>query len=269
VKLVTYRIPYKYGQTFTLKPLYDFHKGAKAHDSRALKEFLSDSDENTYFFGGGDWFDGIITTDKRYIKSSDITSGDDILDQPVDEMEEIIEPIAPRLIGIGMGNHEYTVLKKCGTNLTKRLVKRLKKKGYDTKFLGYSGLIKINFREKAGRGRSLLIHYHHGWGGGSRTEGGSLTKYAKDINYYSADIGLYGHDHKKLTYEIARLDVVGNKIINKPIHIGLCGTFLKTFISGEDTTYSELKGYPPIAVGGIKFEIKPEAYWLKIKGYTD
>lgn len=269
MKVVTYRIQYEYGQTYTLKPIFDIHKGSKAHDRKAFLNFLKDSDERTFFIGGGDWWDAIVVPDKRYQKSSDGTNGDDILDQQLDEMETDIDCIGDRLIGIGIGNHELVALKRYGTNLSKRLCRRLNKKGHDVKYLGYSGIIRLLFRQKNGRGRTVLVHYHHGWGGGSRTEGGALTKYSKDVLHYDCDVGCYGHDHKKLTHEIARLGLVGEKLINKPIHIALCGSFKKTFLKTDDPTWEETKGFPPSAIGGVKFEITPTTDWMKIKGYTD
>jgi hypothetical protein len=269
MKVITYRIPYKYGQEFTLKPLFDLHKGAKAHDRRALKQFLSDSDEDTYFIGGGDMMDSIILGDKRYSKSSDATESDAIIDEQEDELYEDLKPYKNRIVGIGIGNHEEILISRCGTNPIKRLCKRLSDDEHTVHYLSKSGLIKLLFREGAGRGRKVVIRFHHGWGGGSRTEGGSLTKYAKDVKHYECDIGLYGHDHKMMAYQIARLGMVGDKLVNKPIHIGLCGTFLKTFLVGDNITYSDSAGYPPVAVGGIKFTIKPHHEGVKIKGYTE
>ena len=56
----TSRIQYKYGETIKLKPIFDVHGGNKYSDKAALKRFLADSDESTYFFGGGDYLDSII-----------------------------------------------------------------------------------------------------------------------------------------------------------------------------------------------------------------
>ena len=268
MKVIVCRIPYRYGQEITLKPLFDLHKGHTAHDRKALKAYLKDSNEQTYFIGGGDLMDSIVVTDKRYQKSSDGTLTDEIIDEQIDELEKDLGPYSNRIIGLGVGNHEETIIKKCGTNPIKRLCKRLSTEEHKVHYLAKAGLIKLLFNERAGRGRKVVVRYHHGWGAGGRTEGGSLTKYAKDVKYYECDIALYGHDHKKLVYEIARLGIVGDRLINKPIHVGLCGTFLKTFLVGNDVTYSDSGGFPPVAVGGVKFTIKPAREWVKIKGFT-
>ena len=146
MKVVTYRIPYKFGDEITLKPLFDLHKGAKAHDRRALKNFLADSDEKTYFLGGGDMMDSIIVRDKRYQKSSDGTFGDNIIDEQEDELYEDLEPYKNRIIGIGVGNHEEVLINRCNTNPIKRLCKRLSSDDNKVHYLSKSGLIKILFR---------------------------------------------------------------------------------------------------------------------------
>jgi len=258
--ITTYRIPYKYGQSINLKIIADIHLGARACDRKAFKKYLADSDDNTYFLGIGDLYDSIVVPDKRYQKSTDSTEGDDIIDQQVDEGEDFLYPYKDRIIGLGTGNHEDTILVKAGTDMIARTCRRL-----DTNHLGWSGLIKLLFREKDGRGRTVTIRYHHGWGAGSRTEGGSLTKYSKDRKNWDADIFLYGHDHHRLAKELPRLSLVGKKLVAKPQHICLCGTFLRTYLEGKDATYGEKKGFDPVAIGGMDIIIKPTTDWVKIK----
>ena len=47
--------------------------------------------------------------------------------------------------------------------------------------------------------------------------------------------------------------------------ICICGTFLRTYMDSSDATYSEVCGYPPVAVGGITLSIKPNQEWVDIK----
>lgn len=258
--VTTKRILYEYGQTFKLKPISDIHIGAKAFDRNAFKEYLEDSDENTYFLGIGDLYDAIVVNDIRYQKSSDDEDGDDIIDKQVKKGVKFLEPYKDRIIGLGVGNHERTVIKRCGTDMIKRTCEEL-----GVPSLGYSGLFRLIFREKDGRGRTVIIRYHHGWGGGSRTIGADLTKFSRDVAYWDADVFLYGHVHKKQTDEIPRLGLRGEKLYAKPKVICICGTFLRTYMDSSDATYSEVCGYPPVAVGGITLSIKPNQEWVDIK----
>jgi len=260
MKVATFTIPYKYGDTIQIKPLFDIHYGNPLCDVQALKAYLEDSNDKTYFFGGGDMMDSIVTTDRRYAKSSDATGGDAIIDEQVEGLFAILEPYRDKIIGLGRGNHEDTIVKKCGTDPVWRLCAKL-----DVEYLGYSGLIRLRFRENSGRGRTVVIRWHHGWSGGARTPGASITRYSHDLKYWDADVYLYGHDHQRKSDRIPRIGLSGNNIVSKPQLIGVCGTYLKTYSTNEVASYSEIKGYPPIEIGGICLQITPTNNWVKMR----
>lgn len=257
------RINYKYGQEIKLLPIFDIHLGATACDVAALKRDLETVDDNTYIIGGGDWLDSILVSDiKRYRKSGDASGQDvdDNIDQQIEEMYEYVAPYSHKILGLSIGNHEDNITKRCGTNPIKRLCKML-----EVPFLSYSSLLKLSFNEKGSRGRTVVIRTHHGWGGGSRTQGASITKYARDASHWEADIFLYGHDHKKQNDRVPRLGLSGLQLISRPKIMVLCGTYLKTFLIGENPSYSEREGYPPTEIGASLITIKPTNKWVDIK----
>ena len=255
------RIEYQYGDKFRLKVIADVHLGAVACDEKAFKDYLADCNDNTYYLGIGDLYDAIIVTDKRYDKSSDASDGDDIVDFQVNKGVELLEPYKDKILGLGYGNHERTIIRRSGSDMMKRTCRRL-----DVPELGYSGLFKLIFRMKHGAARSVIIRYHHGFGGGSRTQGADLTKFSKDAAHWDADLFLYGHVHRKQDDEIQRLGLRGTKLIAKPKIIVICGTFLKTYLDGSDATYSEVAGYPPTTIGGVNIDITPDTNsWVKIE----
>jgi len=258
--VTTRRIDYKCGQTFKLKPISDIHIGNRAFDKKAFKEYLADSDKKTYFIGIGDLYDAIVVNDIRYQKSIDATGGDDVIDKQIDIGIELLKPYRDRIIGLGVGNHERTVIKRCGTDMIKRTCQKL-----GVPNLGYSGLIRLMFSQNNTRTRTIIVRYHHGWGGGSRTIGADLTKFSRDVAYWDADIFLYGHVHKLQTDEIPRLGLSAEKLYAKPKVICICGTFLKTYLDSTDATYSEVAGYPPTTVGGLTLTIRPNKPWAVIK----
>lgn len=258
----TFRIQYKYGDVIRIKPIADVHLGNSYCDIKAFQKYLDERDEFTYFLSIGDLHDAIITKDmKRYEKHADDSPTGAILDDQKNRMKGFLQPIADekRLIGLGDGNHEQTILKYHGTNLTKRLCDDL-----GVPYLGYSGMIRLLLREKTGRGRKVMIYYHHGHGGGSRTQGADLTKFSKVTAYYDADIYLFGHVHRKQADEIHRLSSSGEKWLAKPRHLAICGTYLRTLSNTTDSTYAEVAGYPPTAIGGVVINIKPVGEWVKI-----
>jgi hypothetical protein len=258
MRVVTYPIEYKYGQTIRLLPLFDWHRGNQYADMAACRKWLAENDsKDTYYVGGGDLADAIIVEDRRYRKSVDNTRGDAIIDRQVDGLFDMLEPYKKRIIGLGDGNHEDTIIGK-GSDITARLCRRL-----NVERLGFSWLVRLVMRENGGRGRQVVVRGHHGWGGGSRTQGADITKYSKDLQYWEADIFLYGHVHRKQSDRVPRIGLVGNKMISKPKLMAICGTFLKTYSESADSTYSERKGYPPVDVGGLVVNIKPTHKWVK------
>lgn len=254
---IEYRIKYKLNQAITIKPLFDSHVGNAYSDVKALKKYLADTPnglKNTYLIGGGDLMDDVIVKDaKRYQKHVDATKSDAVVDEQIDMMEELLLPYKGRIIGLGTGNHEETINKYCATNPTRRLARRL-----DTVSLGIQWMVKLVLTwEGGGRGRTVVIRGHHGWGGGTRTMGGDLTKFEKDMNYWDADLFLYGHVHRRKIDSFDRIGLSGMKFVPKPKHLVVCGTFLKTFSLTDEATYSEMKGYPPVRIGGVDIDITP------------
>ncbi len=147
------RIPYKYGDIIKIKPLFDVHLGNKFCDISAMRKYLKrNDDEQTYIIGGGDILDSIIVTDKRYRKTDDDTTGEDIVDEQIDVMYKELLPYKKRILGLGTGNHEDTISKKCATNPIRRLCKLL-----DVIPLGYDCMVRLNLHDNNARGRSLVI----------------------------------------------------------------------------------------------------------------
>lgn len=255
------RILYVYGDEFTIKPLADAHLGNKYCDVKAIKEYLSETNENTRIIGTGDGVDAIITRDlKRYMKHSDATETDAIIDEQTDGIYQMLFPYKEKIIGLMDGNHEHSILKYHGTSITKRLCDRL-----GCKYLGYSCFVRVVFHEAdGGRVRTVMIYAHHGWGGGSRTQGADLTKFSKHASNIDADIFLYSHVHRRQSDQIARLGAVGKHAVAKPKHIFICGTFLKTLSDTADATYAEIAGYPITSIGNINIKIKPTKSWVDV-----
>jgi len=257
----TYRIPYKYGETIRIKPVSDAHLGNKHCNTKKLKQYLDDDD--AYYMSIGDFMETTAPSNRFYRKSGDATTRDEVVDEQIDMAAEYLERHRGRIIGMGDGNHELRMVKLGITNPTKRLCKIL-----GCNYLGYSWLLRLLFYEEkngkhAGRGRSVIIRGHHGWGGGSRTQGADLTKYSRDVAHWDADIFLYGHVHRLQADRIPRVGMVGDRLYDKPKLIGICGTFLRTYSGSADSTYSEEKGYPPVQIGGLVLNIKPTKQWVK------
>ena len=256
-KILVYPIQYKtMMDIIKIKPIMDLHKGSKGCDLRAFKQFIKDFDDSTYFYTNGDLWDAIYFRDKRFKASGhENTDKDDAIDVEIDEMVELLSPIKDRLICIGHGNHEEQVLKTCGTNMSKRLAKAL-----GVEYLGYSFWFRLYLNQAGARIRNVDIFSTHGFGGGTRTEGGSITKYSKFADRFLCDIMVVGHDHRKqyVRYPVMGIKGVSDvKLIAQPKLVCLGGSWKKAYSTDTSTTWEETKGFTASEIGGIIIEIKP------------
>lgn len=256
-------IPYtKPGEEFTLIPIGDVHTGAAACEKSRFVSLLKKHGraKNTYLIGVGDYADCIVAKDHKRFRPSAIdpemlagnVAQEDWIDLEINwfctQFEVYVD--LDKLLGFGSGNHEDAILKYHSTDPTKRIAQRLK-----TEPLGYTWFYHLNFKRE-GRGyQRLTLYGHHGFGGGTRTEGGSMTRYCRHAERIHADICLYGHDHDCWIKPIVEVDSSKGKVGEVQKLVVDCGTFLKTFSDGDVPTYSEQAGYPPRNLGCPVIEI--------------
>lgn len=262
------RIPYKYGETIKLMPLFDIHYDGMGNkgicDVAKLKADLELVDDNTYIIGGGDWLECIVPGDKRYRKGLDNSESEEIIDEQLNGLYEIFKPYRERILWIGDGNHEDSVIKYSGTNPMKRLAERLSTDQHTILYTGYNCFISLRLNENGARTRTVKVYCHHGWGGGSRTQGADLTKYSKHAANIEADLFLYGHVHRRQQDELPRLTGIGKKFIAKPKRLLICGAYKKTFSNTAVATFAERLGFQPSRIGCMFVNIKPTAEWVEM-----
>lgn len=258
------RVPYRWGQTIDVLPLADIHAGSAYCDGEAFRAHLK-RHKSALKIGVGDFFDAIIASDaKRYIKSGDATKGASILDEQEDMLYEWLKPYRKTILGLGSGNHENEILKRCSTNLMQRLCNRLK-----VPFLGYSWFFKLQLHDHDARVRTVVIKGHHGFGGACRSAGGNRTKFEKEAATWSADILLYGHVHDSDAFYLPRQMVIGDRIVSRRKLVVLPGTYQETYSRTVDPSWAETKAFKPVDVGGPVIHIKPNAnsfdYWADVR----
>src|SRR5210317_2144984 len=108
----------------------DFHIGAFNVDYDWLAADLEEAAEHdSRILIVGDVFDAILPKDaKRYKPEAlhaRIRQTSNVVDEAVDWAEEILKPYANLIDMIGLGNHESSVEKYHGTDMTARLIRRL------------------------------------------------------------------------------------------------------------------------------------------------
>jgi hypothetical protein len=145
----------------------------------------------------------------------------DYLDKLVSTAADFYEPYAKHLIVLGQGNHETAILKRHETNLTERLVERLKKPNPMIQCGGYGGWVRFLFTfSKTGR-TSRLLHYYHGTGGGGPVTRGVIQTNRLAVFNPDADIVLSGHTHDQWVVPIARqrISEAGTPFHDEQVHV--------------------------------------------------
>ena len=245
----------------------DTHDGSRYFARNHFKKFLSSSMDhpNAWLLGIGDHVDALVPADAKRFQISTVEerflaseNPDEILDAQAKDFCQIMKPYQGRLLGLAMGNHEQAIGKRYGFSIHRQICRDL-----ECDDLGYTFLLLLKLTNPGYRHtRSVTIYGTHGFGGGGRTEGGSITKYARAVQYYSADIFLSGHDHDSWVKKVTRIGVNNSgKIQNRDLILANTGSFLKTLSEGATPSWAETRGFPPRNLGGVVLELKPDHHW--------
>lgn len=183
----------------------------------------------------------------------------DYLDALVRTAVDWFEPYGKHLVLLGLGNHETQVCSRIETNLLDRLAYGLRERGAITRAGGYSGWIRLRFTRAGSTINSIVLWYHHGFGGG-----GPVTMGKIDFNRYSsyidADVIVAGHVHYKEAFPVVHAYLTAaNQVKHRSVYMVRCGTYKDEFGAGEGGFHVE-KGRGPRPLGG---------YWLRVKQMGD
>jgi hypothetical protein len=130
----------------------------------------------------------------------------DYLDALVETAANALKPYNKILTIRGQGNHETAIEKRHETNLTDRLVERLRVGGAkDVKLGGYSGFVVFEVVTNQARFHPIKLHYYHGSGGGGAVTRGVIQTNRQAVYLADADIVWTGHTHDTWTVPISRI----------------------------------------------------------------
>ncbi len=249
---------------FVFTGLGDLHVGNICSSERAINSAISEiaKTPNAYWFGMGDFADSIVLQDPRFklgivdiierkkINKEEVDAlRNDYLDYQFEKMLNYLMQIKDKCISVVTGNHEEELLKRCGTNLAKRLARKI-----GVPYLGYEGFVTLKFKyngkKKNYTDSKLVFFITHGYGGG-RKAGAKVNRLEDLFIHYPADVILFAHGHEMLTKASLALVPGDTNFKHKHRIAQMCGSFLlKHDHSGNNTTtYVEKKGLPPVAIG--------------------
>lgn len=167
----------------------------------------------------------------------------------VDDAFKFYKPYADMFAMLGMGNHETSVLKNNGINLTEQLARRLHTEcGSNVVCGAYTNYIRLNFRLRDKAKRSVTIYQNHGHGGGGVVTDG-VIQFKRLVCAHEADMYWMGHIHKMntSTHIIDSMDKGGNIVQRKR-------TFVRTSTYKDEHGkglggWSVEKGMGPVPLG--------------------
>ncbi len=182
-----------------------------------LKEHLTKArDAGAWIFDNGDMFDamqGRYDPRRSYDDIRPEYARQDYYDAIVSDAAKFLQPFADNLRYMGKGNHELSVLKNAGTDMTDRVAARLTRKEDQSHIIigGYSGYIRIVVKQGAKRRGVLVIHHRHGLGAGAPVTRGTIETNRQQVWAEDTDVIWNGHNHQAYLLPIAvdRMSVGG------------------------------------------------------------
>ena len=251
-------IALRIGETANLTVYSDLHKDSAHADNRKIKKHMDARAAlpNALFMANGDIFDNILPSDLKRHMPSAVDPRFSGFDAQIDErIQAVVDDLkAYPWVMVGMGNHCLSVLKRHYTNPAERLAQML-----GVKYGGYSGLLRIRLfdptRKKSRSPRNTVtVLYHHGaWGGQSKGIIGA-KRFASSFEGW--DVMTYGHNHQCNAHHETVLRMTGKgRLAERDRYIVNSGAFLRSLADGGSPSYSEVRGYAPVALAAPLIKI--------------
>lgn len=286
MELVSHKIDAKHGQDVLIVPIGDIQWSGR-DDEVALGMLRRHVEwgvaQGAYFLGMGDYIDFMSPSNRQRYEGAALyeTTRMSVDDKARSLVEDIylkaLQASKGRWLGLLEGHHFHTY--RSGITSDQDLAERL-----DAPFLGTAAFVRLMFEQARSKKRgSVTIWCHHGTGSGN-TAGAPLNKLERLLESWEADIYLMGHQHRKVSAPIDRIEPLWRGNLNQPklVHrtkiIACTGSFLKGYTNrhfkrGRGTPAVEYRGgyvergmLRPVALGGVLVKIRPrwdsEAGWL-------
>jgi len=231
----------------------DLHIGLKGFREKDFIKNVRDpilKGKNKYWIGLGDYIEGRSPSHKFY----DAAARDVDVNDQLKKMSDLLKPIAPKCLGMVIGNHERSVLRETTIDIVMNFCCN-----NNIPYAGNVGLLDIS----NGRGQVKSLLFAHGSGGGV-TKGGPLNKAVNYTQYWDADMYFQGHSHSLSSAVVDKHERDSNNAPTfRATHVTVCGSFLSGYPNGSNS-YEETMNLPPNGIGFVKVsfdsELEPEIH---------
>lgn len=257
-------LAYQEGESITLIPASCMHYpiGEKKLINNFVERVKNDPSVRVILMGDAMDQDRTHRRKHRRAYQDDVTSklshDDRHNRRDVEDLAEILRPIANRVYGVLQGNHYYEY--STGVTSDQYLCELL-----DIPYCGPVGVFRVTFNLQ-GSAKNLVIWSHHSGGGGGRTLGGSVNSILRHENAWDADIYLLGHDHRRIPFRESVMTLTNKgepHVVERTRVFARVGAFLKTYkhescISTKEPHfpgYGESAAYRPADLGWVEIGI--------------
>lgn len=213
----------------------------------------------------------VMWGDKRYnpeVLADWVLGHNDVMGVQVEHAARLVEPIAAKCLGLGVGNHEFQADKHYGRQVYWEMVQHIAhaaKVPPETLAYGVHGFLAITFRRghesSYGNSWQFIIYAHHGFGGG-RLPGGHALTLGRVLSDYHCDLALMGHRH--VLQIVPKMITMPGKVtattrqafgIFMPSYLG---QYIDPMSNGKPIdTYPELFGLPATPLGAFPVIVHP------------
>jgi len=192
----------KVGQFLKVLNISDIHIDSEQCDRELLKQHCEQAD---YIKIYGDLFDLMQGRNDKRRSLSDLKEkykSSNYIDKVVMDAAEFFKPYAEKLLFVGLGNHETSVIHNIGTNPLSAFCLLMRMAGSKVIEGTYQGYIVDSFKNPFSSGNLNIITtaFHHGSGGAPQKTEGTLEIEGDKAKFPNADIIMKGHNHFRIIH---------------------------------------------------------------------
>lgn len=200
----------------------------------------------------------------------------DYLDSLVKTYAEFLKPFAPSLCVFGTGNHETNVLRRMETNLTTRLVERIKTlTGETIHEAGYTSWVIFQARRSGGKSKkarqscsSIKLWRTHGYGSGGGFNQGTTQAAKNSLMVPDAQCIVQGHTHNEWVMNLQRLRLSNRgRVFQDTQTVVQLPSYKDEIVDGysgvKSSNWAIERGMPPKPVGAVWMKLYMDRDTLK------
>lgn len=235
------------------------------HSDRDLQEehLKKVKERNAYVADFGDIFDamqGKYDPRRSYSDLRPEYKVENYLDEIVKDAGKFYRPYADRILVLGRGNHESSILKNNGVDLVSNLAYELNRDGAHVYTGEYGGWIIFEFGIGGTQKVAKRLKYFHGAGGGGPVTRGVIQTNRQAVYLPDADIVVNGHTHDAWHVPIQRERISpGGNVYQDTQHHIRTASYKDEYRDGAGGWHVETWKPPkPVGAAWLKFSYASE-----------